>query len=130
MSSEPIRPLPPRPSGPERHFDGPADRLVGCREDELRSLLGKPDARTAGRYWHAPEAPPPGTVERNSVGQLVPLAVFGPVPQRIPPGQPYEEWTYGCVNGETWRVYLSAAQTPQRQRVVVEVIRHPPGAVF
>jgi hypothetical protein len=74
-------------------------------------------------------------VERDRQDGLRPVAVFGPVPQRIPPGVPYRVWTYRNVQGTTWLLYFAmqpfgqaGAQDGPPQ--VVEVGSYPEGAVF
>ncbi len=121
-------PQPPGPGHPPRSLPCSPAELIGSDAETVRRKLGAPDAREPGRVWSDLKAPPPGTVERNPSGELHAIAVFGPVPQRILPGRPYQVWTYRNVSGLNWLLYF-AAEAPDTKPVLVEVAHYPAGAV-
>jgi hypothetical protein len=110
---------------------------VGDTQEQIRDELGPPNTRERGRYWFSNQPDFCGTVERGEHGQMQPIAVFGPVPQRIQPGAPYEAWTYRNVQGTTWVLYFAAPSSVVDQSnaqpgpmQLVEYTGFPDGAVF
>ena len=121
---------PPSNSGyPLRALSCPPSQLIGFGSNEVLQKLGPPDAREKGRHWSTSEGPPPGTMERAPSGDLRKVAVFGPVPRRIPPGAPYQTWVYRNVQGETWLLYFTHPDNDRRMQLE-EVLHYPAGAVF
>ena len=121
---------PARPVGqPLREWACRPTELIDATETEVRQRLGEPDTRRPGRYWSDPARPLPGTVERRPDGNLYSIAVFGPVPLRIPPGTPYRIWSYRNVQGVTWLLCFAGPPAGGPRRLV-EVASYPEGAVF
>lgn len=124
-------PAPPPPRFPPRTLGVAISDTVGWTAAAVLRRLGPPDGREPGRYWTARDRELPPTLERDGAGGLRRVAVFGPVPQRIEPGRPYEAWTYRNVQGLTCILYFAAPDgAPRGSRIVVETAQFPEGAVF
>ncbi|MBI2917257.1 MAG: hypothetical protein HYY01_04610 [Chloroflexi bacterium] len=134
----PPAPLPPPPADryPLRTVEIALSDVEGWTDRRVLEALGVPHEKRRGRFWASAE---PGlALERDDRGVLRTIAVFGPIPTRIPPGEPYEEWVYHNIMGkrsggvpQTWVLYMT--QTPKgpgASRQVAEATSYPTGAVF
>lgn len=135
MTNQPTPPGPPPVPSAPRGRPAPVRpaELAGRDATRVLAVLGKPDRKKRGDLWLSPDRGDSQRVRRTADGKLERLAVFGPVPNTIPAGEPYEEWLYRNFDGNTWHVYLTlqaAAPDGQRQPLrVAEVQVFPVGCV-
>jgi hypothetical protein len=82
------------------------NQLTGWTDKQVVAALGKPDEKTDGRSWPAPElfGPP---VMLTSSGEVMQSHVFGPGLPQIPAFTPYQTWMYYNVDGSNWVLYLT-----------------------
>lgn len=113
---------PPNPADqyPLREYNVALKDLVGDSIDQVLAKLGKPDHRSKGNRWLGPDFK---TYVRQADGKMAQLHVFGVTPQKIPVGDPYEEWFYQNVRGSNWLLFFV-------KNKVFEVAQYPVGAVF
>lgn len=124
---------------PVRRADAMPDDLVSWGPREILTALGIPHEIERGTYWYSHKQG--ATYIMAPDGEITEMAVFGPVPSKIPVGTPYVEWIFHNMIWKGWSVdaepetcilYLLLRTNADKEEevTVAEVYTYGTGAIF